>query len=120
VYCPNCGEGLPDDANFCLKCGALQQSASGAPSSSEDNERELRRYAVDKQATLIITNKRVIYDIKGFLGSKLEIPLRHITGVEELWGTVRIRRTDGGSAKFNFGNKGKEIAQGIRDIVAGV
>jgi hypothetical protein len=118
MYCGSCGQELPDDANFCLRCGAPQQSESERSSLSGDVERELRQYVIDKKSTLVITNTRVIYDIRGFLGSRVEVPLRHITGVEKLGGIVRVRRTDGGSSKFNFGKQAEEIAQALRDIIA--
>ncbi|WP_081607968.1 DUF805 domain-containing protein [Methylomonas sp. MK1] len=29
MYCPNCGKQNPDNANFCLECGATMQSNNG-------------------------------------------------------------------------------------------
>ena len=30
MYCPKCGKALPDDADFCLKCGAPQRAGGNA------------------------------------------------------------------------------------------
>ena len=30
MYCPKCGKALPNDADFCLKCGARQRTGSAA------------------------------------------------------------------------------------------
>ena len=46
-YCPNCGEELIDDANFCKKCGA---SMTGGVSAAQAPERPL----AEKSYTIII------------------------------------------------------------------
>lgn len=35
IYCPQCGKELPDDANFCLKCGKPLKGATQPASQAE-------------------------------------------------------------------------------------
>ncbi len=38
MYCQKCGTQLPDDANFCLKCGAAQRTQAKSPLGSKSYE----------------------------------------------------------------------------------
>ena len=118
MYCNVCGKQIFDDSAFCNQCGTPQQSGSAERGNFNDAERDMHRYTIDNRTTLVITTKRVVYDVSGFLGTRAEIPLRHITGIEKLGNIVRVRRADGSSVKFNFGKHAEEVAQSIRDAVA--
>ena len=119
MYCSACGKQIPDDSGFCNQCGALQKSGHVQPAVFGNAEHDVHCYTIDKRTKLVITTKRVIYDVGGFLGVHAEIPLQHITDVERLGNVVRINRADGRRVKFNFGGYAEEIAQSIRDAVAG-
>ena len=38
MFCPKCGKALPDDANFCLKCGARQRAGNASGESEAEWE----------------------------------------------------------------------------------
>jgi hypothetical protein len=59
VYCMKCGYQLPDDANFCLQCGAAQKLGSAISQPSTTSERELSRVDTGRFGVVVVTNQRV-------------------------------------------------------------
>ncbi len=82
VFCTECGTELPDDANFCLKCGKAQKNSSGSvqPSKQRNDEVELYRTEIKGGRLCIITTRQLIVHGKN---KELErIPLNIITKVQ--------------------------------------
>lgn len=62
MYCAKCGQQLPDDANFCLKCGAPQKAGVSATSVAPV-ERELYSDNSSTDGNVTLTTSKII--VKG-------------------------------------------------------
>jgi hypothetical protein len=79
MYCVKCGQQLPDDANFCLKCGVAQKAGVTPPT----GERELCRVETKNYGTVVVSNTRTY--VLGQDGNKyMDVLHRHVAGVR--WG----------------------------------
>jgi hypothetical protein len=85
VYCMKCGYQLPDDANFCLQCGAAQNPGSTTSQPSATSERELSRVDTGRFGVVVVTNRRVRW--KNASGDQ-QIPLDQILSVTEQTGVL--------------------------------
>jgi hypothetical protein len=85
VYCMKCGYQLPDDANFCLQCGAAQRRESAPSQPSTSSERELSRVDTGRYGVVVVTNRRVRW--KNASGDQ-QVLLDHIVSVTEQTGVL--------------------------------
>ena len=79
MFCTKCGQQLPSDANFCLKCGLPQKPEVGTSPPSMESERVIIRVH-DKRGGEIakVTNKRLSWN-RDRKGGKGEVVLWQIT-----------------------------------------
>ena len=134
MFCKSCGEKLPDDANFCMKCGArcLTESSSKDmhQKKSQSDERTVFESTVKQNVEgwtefkLTITNKKITVargkDIR-------HTPLRSITGVnmweDESWFTrfrvLTINSVNGivGVFRFRNDNEAVRVAELINSVI---
>jgi hypothetical protein len=85
VYCMKCGYQLPDDANFCLQCGAAQKPGSATSQSSTTSEREVSRVDTGRSGVVIVTNRRLRW--KNASGDQ-QVRLDQIVSVTEQTGVL--------------------------------
>ena len=86
MFCKSCGANLPDDANFCMKCGVgLRGTVQDERTLFESTMQKLSVHDGEswENVTLIVTNKKVRV-IGG--GHTADTPLAHIRFVQTIKG----------------------------------
>ena len=117
MYCMKCGYQLPDDANFCLQCGAPQQPDPAPSHPSTSSERELSRVDTGRFGVVVVTNQRVRW--KNASGDQ-QVLLDQIVSVTEQTGVLNkmIWLELGGSPRqvirCRSRDKVRELAAAIR------
>jgi hypothetical protein len=116
-----CGYQLPDDANFCPKCGAAQQLGSAPSQTSTASEREISRVDTGRDGVVVVTNQRVRW--KNASGDQ-QIRLDQIVSVTEQTGVLNKMiwlELGGGQRQLircRSRDKVRELASAIRQAQA--
>ncbi|MCW4007132.1 MAG: zinc-ribbon domain-containing protein [Candidatus Bathyarchaeota archaeon] len=61
VYCSNCGEKIPKDANFCPKCGAkaIKNMETAAPPVSDEMRETLNKISQELEKAFAVAAKEI-------------------------------------------------------------
>ena len=126
MFCRSCGTELPDDANFCLKCGVRVHTGKIAvpertlSSSEVDHLRWsdwLDDYCFEGGATLEVTNKRVRVE---WDRHTLDIPLNRVGRVEtkkgDWWRNHELSIAGVGVFRFDKYEELDRVAQIINSL----
>lgn len=87
MYCKNCGEQLPDESKYCIKCG---HKMNGQPDPKAD---ELKKTLSWQQLLLIAVGSYILgYIFGGIVGSALNM-VGFITLILSIIAAIRNNRT---------------------------